>query len=214
MLALDKFGCSIIVNEKALKEYVDPEVDAEKQLKSKTITRYVEAEMGAKFAVRLRINSNFAYKDADDICWHIYLDGVYRASTYVSEAEHAKPGQTLSTRDTCIVHTQSGARKMKFCFGSIVISTLITGNLPLLMRDTGDMEKGEDVGVLKGKHKDLSSIKVVVRRTEDGEMQDRAPKSPEDLSSKPVACKVLKGDARNIAMRCVITLHYVHLSIF
>lgn len=80
MVTFDKFKCWVVVDGEPLKEHVDTDINKETELATKTMTRFVEAQPGEKFGIKVRIGSKFTYKNADDVCWALYTDGIYRTS--------------------------------------------------------------------------------------------------------------------------------------
>ncbi|KAJ9623096.1 hypothetical protein H2203_006029 [Taxawa tesnikishii (nom. ined.)] len=69
--ALPGVEVAVTVNGNDLKEYEDPEIDAE----SRTVTRYIEAVSDQRFGIRIKIPKGFEYR-GDCLAFRITIDGI------------------------------------------------------------------------------------------------------------------------------------------
>jgi hypothetical protein len=121
MVKLDKFKLSLLIDGKPVKEYVDDEVDASKELAAHRVTRYVEVEEDALFSLKLWIKSSFRFRGADYLVWDIDVDGSYKTGQVISKAEHREPGSTFGEQNYAIEDTGDGPKEMLFRFGKILM---------------------------------------------------------------------------------------------
>jgi hypothetical protein len=80
----------IIFNRTPVKEYDDDE----EGVVDKTVTKYIEAESGAEFGVRLHFHSMFNVSARHSVLVEVYLDGKYGNSIVLRKEKQ------LAVRDT------------------------------------------------------------------------------------------------------------------
>ena len=106
----------IVVNDTALPEHEDPELEC----RSNEVIRYVEAEAGAEFAIRCHFDETFP-RDRD-VSEDIYIDGQVIVKQFEKKADIGL-NSPYHIRD---LERRVRGRYMKqsFCFGELITSKI------------------------------------------------------------------------------------------
>lgn len=90
MAILDLFECQVLIKDKALNEYDDDDDGGEHPVDQKIIKKYIEAESGANFAIRLSVKPGLSFVRADYLCADISLDGEWKSGIIVKKKDYKK----------------------------------------------------------------------------------------------------------------------------
>lgn len=90
MAILDLFECQVLIDDKALNEYDDDDDGGEHPVDRKAIKKYIEAESGANFAIRLSVKPGFRFVTTDYLCADIFLDGEWKGGAIVKKKDYMK----------------------------------------------------------------------------------------------------------------------------
>ncbi|RDI85421.1 hypothetical protein Vi05172_g4764 [Venturia inaequalis] len=166
----------IVVNGNALREYDTHKDSDEPTEKSDSAIKYVEAQPGQEFAIRVRANRQFRYRQ-HDLTYRVYSDGEFQGSGTICKENYIRG--TMSTREGVKRSVAGRIVLRKFQF-----STLITDDRPVSGTDTARASK-------------LGDIIVSFHRTNiQGPITRKNTYAPDDLQGpQSVAEKALKGRA-------------------
>lgn len=110
-------GASIIVDGEPLIEYADPGSHDNKQGRPQ-ITRYIEAQEGSMFQVKIHVQREFDFRSADHLGVDFYVDGEVRDDTIVERAD-CEHGDFKWTLKGSRFRKGSYWLLKKFCFGRV-----------------------------------------------------------------------------------------------
>lgn len=110
----------IIVNKLACKEYHEPE-DSNKDTPN-SATRYIEAQDGANFTIRLRLDRRFKHIKSD-LAFGILLDGNVMRETFLEKARHTH-GRSFDT-EGALGGSAGAVYEKKFLFSTLNTSRYI-----------------------------------------------------------------------------------------
>lgn len=99
-----------------VKEYDDDE----EGIVDKTITKYIEAESGAEFGVRLSIQCMFNVSAKDSVIAEVFLDGKYGNSIVLRKEKQLNVRHTLWYDILSATEVEAGSYfKRNFCFSKL-----------------------------------------------------------------------------------------------